>query len=109
MVVGYNTHHSKDNVSFYCFLNPVDDVERYHKWISFVSRKNKSGTPWEPQDGKRLCSQPFISGKKSNSVTSPDYVPSIYLKKAEKKATNLTAVDSLARFECAQRHLNKLE
>jgi len=33
---------------------------------------------------------------------SPDYVLSIYPKKAEKKAANLTAVDSLACFERAQ-------
>jgi len=31
-------------------------------------------------------------------------VPSIYLKKAEKQAANPTAVNSLARFECAQHH-----
>jgi len=59
--------------------------------------------PWEPEDGERLCSQRFISGKKSDSVTSPDYVPSIYPKKAEKKAANPTAVDSLARFQRTQR------
>ena len=57
VVVGCNTRHSKEgNISFYRFPNPVDDLERRRKWINFVSRKNEDGTPWEPEDGERLCS-----------------------------------------------------
>jgi len=103
-VVGCNNRHFKgSNVSYYRFPNPVDEMDRRCKWINFVSRQNEDGTPWEPQEGDRLCSDHFVSKKKSNSANSPDYVPSIYPETVPKKPSNSTSVESVARFERAQR------
>jgi len=97
-VVDCNNRHSAGcNVSFYRFPDPVEDIERRRRWINFVSRKNEDGTPCEPAKGSRLCSKNVISGEKSDSPTSPDFVPSIYPKTAEKKPANSNAVESLAR------------
>jgi len=38
--------------------------------------KNPDGMPRKPGTGDRVCSDHFISGKKSNDPLSPDYVPS---------------------------------
>ena len=104
VVVDCNNRHSAGcNVSFYRFPDPVQDIERRRRWINFVSRKNEDGTPCEPAKGSRLCSKHFISGEKSDSPTSPDFVPSIYPKTAEKKPANSNAVENLARHERAQR------
>ena len=46
-------------------------------WLAFVLKKNCDGSPWRPEEGDRVCSDHFISGKKSDSATSPDFVPSI--------------------------------
>ena len=37
---------------------------------------NRKG--WEPNEYSYVCSAHFVSGKKSNDVLSPDYVPSIF-------------------------------
>jgi len=104
VVVGCNNRHSTAcNISFYRFPDPVEDIERHRRWINFVSRKNEDGTPWETAKGSRLCSKHFISGEKSDSPTSPDFVPSIYPQTAEKKPANSNAVENIACHECAQR------
>ena len=100
VVVGCFNRHSKENPdSFYRFPT---DTEKRHRWISFVSRQNADGTPWVPGDGDRLCSKHFISGKKSDSPCSPDFVPSVYPKAAEKSSTG-GGLNRLARFERAKR------
>jgi len=59
-----------NTLSFYRF--PAD-TERRRLWISAINRKG-----WEPNEYSYVCSAHFVSGKKSNDVLSPDYVPSIF-------------------------------
>ena len=80
-------------ISFYRF--PTDS-ERRHRWICFVSRQNPDGTPWKPVEGDRLCSEHFISKKKSDLPNNPDYVPSVYPETIAKKSG--ANVSSLARL-----------
>ena len=56
-----------------------------------------------PGEGDRLCSEHFISKKKSN-LNSPDYVPSVYPETLAKKSSCAANASSLACFERAQRH-----
>ncbi|XP_026232673.1 THAP domain-containing protein 11-like [Anabas testudineus] len=57
-------------LSFYRFPR---DPERKQRWIAAVNRDG-----WVPNDGSRLCSTHFISGKQVKNPRSPDYVPSVF-------------------------------
>ncbi|XP_028847677.1 uncharacterized protein LOC114797160 [Denticeps clupeoides] len=57
-------------LSFYRFPR---DPERKQRWIAAVNREG-----WAPNDGSRLCSTHFISGKQVKNPRSPDYVPSVF-------------------------------
>ena len=57
---------------------------------------------WQPGKNDRLCSDHFISKKKSDIPTSPDYVPSINTK-IKRPTTQASSEKSLERFERAQR------
>ncbi|KAI7808568.1 uncharacterized protein LOC130555783 [Triplophysa rosa] len=58
-------------LSFYRFPR---DPERKQRWIAAVNRKG-----WMPNEGSRLCSTHFISGKQVKNPRSPDYVPSVFI------------------------------
>ena len=99
-VVDCHNRHCKDNlISFYCFPT---DADRHRKWISFVSRQNGDGTAWKLGDGDRVCSEHFVSKKKSDLPNSPDYVPSVYHETIAKKLSRTASVSSLAHFERAK-------
>ncbi|XP_030283140.1 uncharacterized protein LOC115587457 isoform X1 [Sparus aurata] len=57
-------------LSFYRFPR---DPDRKQRWIAAVNREG-----WVPNDGSRLCSTHFISGKQVKNPRSPDYVPSVF-------------------------------
>ncbi|XP_059895294.1 uncharacterized protein LOC132448209 isoform X1 [Gadus macrocephalus] len=57
-------------LSFYRFPR---DPERKQRWVDAVNRQG-----WQPNDGSRLCSSHFISGKQVKNPRSPDYVPSLF-------------------------------
>ncbi|XP_069011156.1 uncharacterized protein [Embiotoca jacksoni] len=57
-------------LSFYRFPR---DPERKQRWIAAVNREG-----WVPNDGSRLCSTHFISGKQVKNPRSADYVPSVF-------------------------------
>ena len=98
-VVGCSNRHStSSNLNFYRFLK---DNDRRRMWFAFVCRQNHDGTPWEPDDGDRLCSQHFLSGSKSDLPTDPDYVPSV---NPGKENAHSGSGSSVARFQRAQRH-----
>jgi len=100
VVVGCHNRHSKDNnFSFYCF--PTDS-EKQCRWISFDSWQNADEMPLEPGEWDWLCSEHFISGKKSDLPCGSDCVPSIYPLKVVKKSSQAANVESLACFEWAQ-------
>ena len=99
--IEHHNHHYKGSlISFYRFPT---DVERRHRWISFFSQINSNGTPWKPGEEDRLCSEHFVSKKKSNLPNNPDYVPSVYPETIAKKSGCVPNVSSLARFVRAQR------
>ncbi|XP_068185515.1 uncharacterized protein [Antennarius striatus] len=58
------------SLSFYRFPR---DPQRKQRWIAAVNREG-----WVPNDGSRLCSTHFISGKQVKNPRSPDYVPSVF-------------------------------
>ncbi|XP_061790065.1 FGGY carbohydrate kinase domain-containing protein isoform X2 [Nerophis lumbriciformis] len=65
------------------FYRLPKDPERRQKWVAVINRARsqwkKSEPWWEPSDnGVRLCSEHFISGRKSNNPRSPDFVPAIF-------------------------------
>ena len=69
--VGCTNRHSKgSSLSFYRF--PIDP-ERRARWIAAIKRVN-----WEPNKHSFLCSDHFITGKKSQDPLSPDFVPSVF-------------------------------
>ncbi|XP_072541268.1 uncharacterized protein [Salminus brasiliensis] len=57
-------------LSFYRFPR---DPERKQRWIAAVNREG-----WVPNEGSRLCSTHFISGRQVKNPRSPDYVPSVF-------------------------------
>lgn len=57
-------------LSFYRFPR---DPERKQRWIAAVNREG-----WVPNEGSRLCSTHFISGKQVKNPRSPDFVPSVF-------------------------------
>ncbi|XP_017560052.1 uncharacterized protein LOC108431431 [Pygocentrus nattereri] len=57
-------------LSFYRFPR---DPERKQRWIAAVNREG-----WMPNEGSRLCSTHFISGRQVKNPRSPDYVPSVF-------------------------------
>ena len=93
-----NRHRSCSDVHFYRF--PKDPDQR-RTWLSFVCRQNHDGTPWEPGNGDRVCSQHFLSGLKSNVPTDPDHVPSV--NPGKENAISPGSSSSMARFQRAQR------
>jgi len=69
--VGCTKVYKKDNgISFYWFPT---NVERKRKWIAAVRWENRMSTKhsW-------ICSQHFVTGKKSNNPLAPNYILSIF-------------------------------
>ena len=69
--VGCTKVYQKSNgISFYRFPT---NVERKRRWIAAVRREN-----WMPSKYSWICSQHFMTGKKSNNPLAPNYVPSVF-------------------------------
>ena len=68
----HNLYKKKSDISFHRFHHKVNRRER---WIAAVRRENwmpnKSTCTW-------ICSQHFVTGKKSNNPLAPNYIPSIF-------------------------------
>ena len=89
----YNRHRKGSRISFYRFPK---DPDRRRQWVAFVSRRNLDGSPWEPGEGDRICSQHFVTERKYETPSDPDYVPSVY-------PQSNGSISSVARFQRAQR------
>ena len=67
----YNRHRKGSRISFYRFPKEPD-LRR--QWVAFVSRRNLDGSSWEPGEGDHICSQHFVTERKSETPSDPDYV-----------------------------------
>jgi len=69
--VGCNNVFQKGSgISFHRFPT---NLERKQRWIAALRREN-----WTPTESTWICSQHFVTGKKSNNRLAPNYVPSIF-------------------------------
>ena len=94
-VIGcYNRQRKGVNRGFYRIPK---DPERRWRWLAFINRRSENGKPWIPGNGDRICSDHFISRKKSDIPTNPDYIPSISVEEVRRNGL------ACARFERAQR------
>ena len=96
-VIGCNNRqHKLHGVSYYRFLK---DQDCHHQWIAFASRRNSDRSAWKPGKGHRVCSNPFISGKKSDEPGDSNYVLSVKHRKQPPSSSNA----SFSRFEMLSR------
>ena len=92
-------HNRQCEQSFYRFPK---DKDRRRLWIAFVSRRNPDGSPWQPGSGDRVCSDHFVSRKKSELPSSPDFVPSVRSVESDLPGCPIRGEDSYRRFERAR-------
>ena len=78
---------------------PKGPEERRRRWLAIINRRREDGKPWIPGNGDRVCSDHFMTHKKSEIPTNPDYVPSVLAIVAGEASAGLDC----ARFERAQR------
>ncbi|KAH9407955.1 hypothetical protein TYRP_011606 [Tyrophagus putrescentiae] len=69
-----NTKERPLKVQFYSF--PADP-ERRAKWVEFVDRVKRDGSPWEPTRSSLICSDHFLGNRKSVFPRSPAFNPSV--------------------------------
>ena len=68
-----------------------------------VPRRNSDGSPWQPGTGDHVCSEHFISKRKSDLPSSPDFVPSVQRKELELPVYSTPSSEvSYRRFERAR-------
>ena len=92
VIIGcYNRQRKGVNRGFYRIPK---DPERHCCWLAFINQRSDNRKPWISGNGNRICSDHFISRKKS---TNPDYIPSISVKEIKRNGLACT------RFERAQR------
>jgi len=75
-VVGCHRREGDKDITFYRF--PSKNSDQKSKWLMAIKRINTDGTPWFPTDSSRICSEHFITGKKSCECDSPGYIPTIF-------------------------------
>ena len=103
--VGCNNSGYRDGprgVKFYRFPK---ELSRRKKWILRVNRTEPNGSLWKPSINARLCSDHFVSGKKSDEPDDPDYEPSIFTTGHVKPKNS----SDLARFDRRKRRHDESE
>ena len=101
-VVGCHNRQSKRCEQ--CFYRFPKDKDRRRLWMAFISRRNPDGSPWQPGSGDRVCSDHFVSRKKSDLPSSPDFVPSVRSVESDLPGCSTLNEDSYRRFEHARNH-----
>ena len=74
----------RDRVNFYRIPK---DKGRRSAWLGAISRvevRNGKKVSWKPSKHSRLCSKHFISGRKSDNPSSPNYIPKVFSHKTPK-------------------------
>ncbi|XP_075530614.1 uncharacterized protein LOC142563841 isoform X2 [Dermacentor variabilis] len=66
------------SVTFYTFPSRSYETERRQRWIQAVRRIEPDGRPWQPNANTRICSRHFFGNAKSNFMSHPSYVPTIF-------------------------------
>ncbi|XP_047137643.1 uncharacterized protein LOC124814176 isoform X1 [Hydra vulgaris] len=81
-VVGCVNRRSNESLfSFYCIPSghSPNEVKRRQLWLNALHRKN---WPDKMIKNARVCSKHFVSGKRSDEPSHPDYVPSVFMYKS---------------------------
>ena len=68
----HNCQTKKIKQSFYRIPK---DSDHQRRWLAFIGRKNEDGSSWKPGRGDLVCSDHFLSKRKLDLPTNPDYVP----------------------------------
>ena len=96
----HNRYNKGCKISFYRF--PLDK-DCHQRWLAFVTCQKDDGSPWQPGDGERICSDHFILKQKSDIPTNPDYVPSIQSPCSSETPSRAQEKDQFRGFERSQR------
>lgn len=51
----------------------------------YFRRKNPDGTDWEPSKNSRICGEHFVNGAPSDDKSDPDFIPTWFPKRYQKK------------------------
>ena len=73
----FSCHNRQTRRTKRSFYRIPRDFDRRRRWLAFIGRRNEDGSPWEPGTGDRVCFDHFLSKKKSDLSTNPDYIPSV--------------------------------
>ncbi|XP_043275505.1 uncharacterized protein [Venturia canescens] len=107
-VVNCKNNGVRNKCKFYQFPTAKHKVEQRNKWIAAVRRINPNGSPWCPKPWDVICSEHFIGNKKSEEVSSPSYIPTIFPSVYKTKVMHTTG--AMKRYErFMQRRINKSE
>ena len=70
-----NRKSRRPDLLFYSFPTVKENVNQRKLWINAIKRKD-----WQEEqiNRARICSAHFISGRKSDDPTNPDYVPTVF-------------------------------
>ncbi|XP_070383549.1 uncharacterized protein [Dermacentor albipictus] len=74
----HNQEGVDSSVTFYSFPTRSYETERRQRWIQAVRRVEPDGRPWQPNANTRICSRHFFGNAKSNRMSHPSYVPTIF-------------------------------
>ena len=82
----HNVYKKGSGIHFYRFPTEPD---RRAKWVSAIHREG-----WVPTEYSWLCSEHFVTGKKSNNPLAPNFIPTIFkhISSLQKRRLNAVAV-----------------
>ena len=82
----HNVYKKGSGIHFYRFPTEPD---RRAKWVSAIHREG-----WVPTEYSWLCSEHFVTGKKSNNPLAPNFIPTIFkhISSPQKHRLNAMAV-----------------
>ncbi|XP_046734994.1 uncharacterized protein LOC124404708 [Diprion similis] len=97
-VFGCTNSHTTSACEFYKFPKHKHKEDQKKLWIAAVQRNHPDGSNWILKPSHVICSQHFIGNRKSDSVLSPSYVPTVFSLKHRNKIDEKQALSRHARF-----------